>query len=359
MTKKKYVLLEYARAICMLMIAYDHLGPLRKGDWWFSNLVRFLINRPLKMIDDFGALGVSIFFLLTGFFSLSSETSHAYIKKKIHKIVIPYLQSILAFYLFQRALSGVFHYNTYWTQFSSRDWLETTFLVNWFVGKPNPINGVVWFMCPLLLWYLLIAGVKALLHNQHHRYDGYLLQGALVLTVALQKLLHYTQFAFTPYIFMPVCGYVIRLRKEKLISFKATILQLGLCYLNLVVSFYMLDHGHYEANPYIISFMYALAIFGVLVWYESDKTLPVPPAAIGFLSGISYSFYLVHCLYGAMAMSAVEGRLPFTLCFFIGMLISLLCAWLNQRLADSVIRVFNGRLFSAATRHHDKKGERL
>ena len=61
------VAVDYLRAIALCMILYDHLGGLFNPGWIVKRYVDFFFAVPLNIIQDFGAFGVSLFFLISGF----------------------------------------------------------------------------------------------------------------------------------------------------------------------------------------------------------------------------------------------------------------------------------------------------
>ena len=65
--KIRYKTLDWLRIICAFLIAYDHLGPARNEAWIVSQQISFWITEPLKIIQYFGAFGVSCFCSLVDF----------------------------------------------------------------------------------------------------------------------------------------------------------------------------------------------------------------------------------------------------------------------------------------------------
>ena len=58
---------DYLRVIALVMILYDHLGGFYNPNWIVKKIIDFFFAVPLDIIQDFGAFGVSLFFLLSGF----------------------------------------------------------------------------------------------------------------------------------------------------------------------------------------------------------------------------------------------------------------------------------------------------
>ena len=54
---------DYLRVIALVMILYDHLGGFYNPNWIVKKIIDFFFAVPLDIIQDFGAFGVSLFFL--------------------------------------------------------------------------------------------------------------------------------------------------------------------------------------------------------------------------------------------------------------------------------------------------------
>lgn len=126
---------DYLRVIAVFMILYDHLGCLRNSEWIVKKMVDYLIAVPLNIIQDFGAFGVSIFFIISGFLFAWNGKYENLCKKITGKMVFIYLSNIIAFlgfWAFQNLVC--FFSNSYWRQFTVKQWLESMTLAGYFVG---------------------------------------------------------------------------------------------------------------------------------------------------------------------------------------------------------------------------------
>ena len=77
------------------MILYDHLCGIRNSDWVLKKAVDFILCTPLNIIQDFGALGVGLFYLITGFLFLhTNRKKENCIASACRKVIRLYLDSL-------------------------------------------------------------------------------------------------------------------------------------------------------------------------------------------------------------------------------------------------------------------------
>ena len=67
MIAKRWIFLDYFRVAAMFLVMWPHLTELINPQWQVLAGVQWLINRPLHIIQNFGALGVCYFLLISGF----------------------------------------------------------------------------------------------------------------------------------------------------------------------------------------------------------------------------------------------------------------------------------------------------
>ena len=62
--RRRYVFVDWLKVISMLMVVWDHLIAVRYPDMGIVRAAREYVNLPLHLIQDFGALGVSVFLIV-------------------------------------------------------------------------------------------------------------------------------------------------------------------------------------------------------------------------------------------------------------------------------------------------------
>lgn len=91
---------DYLRVIALVMILYDHLGGFYNPNWIVKKIIDFFFAVPLDIIQDFGAFGVSLFFLLSGFLFTYNGNYKNEAKKTFKKTMKTYVGCLMAFFLF-------------------------------------------------------------------------------------------------------------------------------------------------------------------------------------------------------------------------------------------------------------------
>lgn len=337
MKKLHIVSLEYLRVLAVIMIVYDHLGGLRNCNWFIKRGVDFVIATPLNVIQDFGAFGVSIFFVISGFLFAWNAHYTNIIRNTMKRILKIYLSSLIAFLLFWlfNIVLWNFH-DTYWHQFSVKQWVESITLLGYFTGNGEVINGTTWFLIPLFFFYLISIGY-ALLVKKFSWKGIWIVEGVLaVLFYAFHVFNAPNVPSLLLFVYMPLSGAILaEIYKAENTTFLQGILLLIVNYLAMVVCFYRFHYGYYAENLYLVSYIYAVfLVVAFFSWEEHFKTNKV----ISFIGKISLSVYLLQMTWGGFFMSVLSAsKVPFTVAFFltVGMLVGL--AWLHTKYVEEKI----------------------
>lgn len=111
MNIKKNNALDWLRCGALALIIYDHLVGFRMPEWTPVVWMDHIFMKPLELIQYGGALGVSIFFVISGYLLALGVDSGKYtlnkLPKKILQLYIPMIMSYCSFYLLQKGLSAI------------------------------------------------------------------------------------------------------------------------------------------------------------------------------------------------------------------------------------------------------------
>lgn len=67
----------------MFLVAFPHLGVIIEPSWKVAAFIDSAINTPFAIIQNFGALGVCVFFVISGFLLYSNtDTPLKFVGKK-------------------------------------------------------------------------------------------------------------------------------------------------------------------------------------------------------------------------------------------------------------------------------------
>lgn len=320
-----YKFLYILRFIGVSLIVYDHLGALRNPDWIVARVLEYWLNKPLGLIQSFGAFAVCLFLVISGFcLTTTSKNGLTFIYNKVVKIIGTLFLSTVLFYIFNILFSHLTA-KTYWDQFSVIDWLKSGTLLCYVQGKESAINGAIWYLFPLMFLYLFFGLLYGII-KKHVIYLPILIDIFFILLIILNsvgvKFLPVMQWLV--FALIPIFGYLIRSVYEKKISFKVFLVTFFINYMVLVESIITFRGEYYMNQPYLISMIFALSLFGIFLAFEEKIVLP---RFVKFISDISFSIYLLHMTFGSLFMTGLVGRLGFTLSFIVSVCLVVLLSW--------------------------------
>lgn len=332
--KNKFIFLDWLRCIGICLIMYDHLGPLRNPEWAVSRFIENMVNIPLGIIQYFGAFGVCMFFIISGFcLRPSASTGFKFAYKKIIRILGTLLIATILFYCFNKMVS-LLAGQTYWDQFFVRDWMEDSLLICYLLGHDSVINGATWYLFPLMGVYFTAALLYKLFKKNPVYLTGILdvLFGCLWM-LGKFKGIRFVQMQWLIFMLIPVFGILIRAIYDKRLSIQKFAVAFVINYIILLKCIVMFRGEYYSNQPYLISLAYAVLIFGVFLLMEEKLILPKP---VKFISDISFSLYLLHMPFGGLIMTQLGNNLGFTVSFMItvfavGILAWGHCEWVEKR----------------------------
>jgi peptidoglycan/LPS O-acetylase OafA/YrhL len=265
------------RGLAALMVAVYHF-------FWFTGIdgMLFRNDETIKSIASFGASGVYLFFVISGFV-IPWSMYHAnyglpkffrFMGKRLLRLEPPYLVSIALILAFELFKSKVF-WGSEWSLNVPQLLLHAGYLIPFTGGKYEWINIIYWTLAIEFTYYLVLSFLFPLL-NHNNRIARY-----SVLLLFLAGPLFFADKAFLP-IFTPI----------------------------FLLGFLLFQHltnrmGRWEMLGW------AVATFAVIAFYHKPDV--VVASAIGFfgiwllrsdtrigngLGAISYSLYLLHGLTG-------------------------------------------------------------
>lgn len=204
------------------------------------------------------------------------------------------------FYILQR-LTWIIK-TTYWSQFSTKQWIESMTLVGYFTGHGDVINGTTWFLIPLFLFYLVRIGYAWIYEKIKPEYNFLFLELFVLLIMFLLKGFHLSVSSTLVFVYMPLMGMILGeiFRKERRISIFNGILLLIVNYVLMVIWFWVFAREYHDTYCYFVSFIYSLFLIIIFaIFKEQFKKSQM----IDFCCKISLSVYLMHMTFGSFLLS--------------------------------------------------------
>lgn len=292
--KGRYAALDALRGVAVLMVVYDHLFAVageRMAGGAFAPVpwVRQWVSGPLGIIQDFGWLGVCLFFLISGFVIAHAgrrERPHTFALRRFFRIFPPLAATVLLAALLDRLAGTV------------RPWSDYVYgltLAGYMTVPQIIVLGVAWTLVIEVVFYMLIALLSPLLKSRVPALA--LLAGT---AMPLWAIVYAREFGDSFFLFAASAAYVpllligstLYLRHVGgiglavavlMVSANAAVFVLGLRTIH--TAFLPID------NSYLVSAAYALAIVMLCV----DRRAP---PVLKFFGDISYSLYLLHGVLG-------------------------------------------------------------
>lgn len=333
--------IAWLRFIAIIMIVYDHLVGFRKPDYIVNRFFDALLNKPLHIIQSYGAFGVSLFFLISGFLIMNTNDGNEKISlkiiKKIIRIYLSVLISFLSFAFLQWILNKFME--TYWAQFSKKQWIESASLLGYFTGSGDVINGTTWFLIPLFMFYLFSIYIIAEANRNYERavIGAEAILSVLTLGLFILKKVYFIEFAVTNnfvFIFIPMTGVILYGIFKKKMNFWKSIFVLFYNYCVFAGALYEFNTEYYTDSPYLVSYIYATTLFVLFVLGEHHFS---SNGVVEFIGKIGLPIYLLHMTWGAAFISLLESFVPFTFAVIFTLIFVILIAWIHDKYIDKII----------------------
>ena len=239
-------------------------------------------------------------------------------------------------------ISTAWGYSSWWTQFTTEDWLNSATLKNYLFGYSDSVNGVLWYLFTLLLSFALYIPFSAFTERKRIAPVYVLFSDIAIVIMTLfgtfpgLKLL-------SPYIGIFLTGFIIAMmfnREQGDGSLRTSVV---LLMVNIAVTVFAFRETYYDTyystQPYLVSVVSAVLVF-VICLQCADKFKKNP--VITFLSNISYPFYVQHSLYGGFIIGYLYfmNIFPYTVLFLLGVGGSIVTASLSIYVESKVHNVF-------------------
>lgn len=319
----------------MFFISWPHFTANINPDWLGLYLMQWLINQPLSIIQNFGALGVCIFFVLVVFLAENNETTLQFVFKKVFKIFLPVICCNLMFAFIYKAIEVALNYHSYWSQLTILDYLKSATLYSYWAEGSDKANGPSWYLFPLMMIFVLYGIWRLFKIKSLFSFVIFADGCFLLLYFILPKLgaKAYTTLAYMPFATIPLFGYPINLIRTSKIGMGKFLIGMFAHYIISVYSFYTFQIRHYQQEPFLTSAAFAILIFSL----ASLMNLPTPPIIVRWLVKISFSFYVTHNLYGGFVVGTFSAMLPYGICVLLGYCAAIAAAHINYNLIEGPI----------------------
>ena len=315
--KRRIIILDWLRCCALLLILYDHLIGFRMPEWRPVIFIDKILMDPLELIQYGGALGVSIFFMISGYLLATGVDSGKYtiktVPRKILCIYIPMVLSYCSFFVVQKIFS-ILEYVHYFEQFSLQDWLLGGSLLAYFTERGDVINGTMWYLIPTFIGYFLICSF-AKLFRKSVRMSFIGIEIVLGITFIMGKMLNDQAvlkkiFSYDWYVCILLFGLIFYYFENNKLKLQEFLCGMILNYLVLLSGAYCYAPGYISTEKYTISIIYAILVL-VLALSIHEKYDLKRTKIVNYLSELSLYIYLVHMPYGSLLIAEIERYLKF------------------------------------------------
>jgi peptidoglycan/LPS O-acetylase OafA/YrhL len=331
-------------------VVYDHwaaIYPLQKNFIFAPhNFVQSNLLTPLGITQSGGFIGVSIFFLISGFVITHvaiSETSIEFLIKRLFRIYPVYFISVGIWIAAEILILNTPNYSVDATRL-----FQNLTLVNFFSVGQTPIVGVAWSLVVELTFYLLVFVFQKLIKVSPHSF-------LISLNAVSLVLIHFSRdfgdsfFLFTvsaTYLGIMNIGSSIYLCRKKYIgSFFGTFFSICgyIVFVYGTQNFYPNFLTSYDSYP--LNALYAIAIF-LLIQFNFEKT--TLPTILRRLADYTYSIYLLHGIVLPVIGHIFAQDFGFGFTIIVSALITLLLSKILNQFIEEPIRKFMRRRFQVS-----------
>jgi peptidoglycan/LPS O-acetylase OafA/YrhL len=356
------------RGIACLMVVWDHLVGIWTDTYAISfaplTFVRQYITKPLGIIQDFGYLGVVLFFFVSGFIIThvaQRENRLTFFVKRALRIYPPLIISIVLIAICNRAYvysgligSSVGSHLMYDPSIANMPVTNIALamtLLNYFRVQQNPVNGVAWTLVIEMIFYALCFCILPLLRRSPRIAALTLSLTCLIITVLARQFgpaffLFSASVTYLPLLLIGQATYFLWNKQFGIFWFVLSAIS------NYVLFIYGIQSIHPEfyppENSYATSSLYGYLFFLVLLLLNARLVIPRP---LNLYSKISYSLYLYHAVSGQLVLGILYpfvGYVPALVCALVAVTGVSYLSWRyveqpSQQLARRILRLFPKR----------------
>ena len=300
--QERFYFLDCVRALAAWLVIWDHvvaIWPAAAGhDLPIVAWMRTYVTGPMAIIQDFGWLGVVLFFLISGFVIThvtEREQPLEFLIKRIFRIY-PMVACAVAL----AAITGI----GMTPDVGATDVVRNILLLNYFSVPQINLVGVAWTLAIEVLFYGLVF-VALVVPDRSLRL-------LLVLGCVLAALTFCRSFgssfflvaanaAYVPFLVIGQVVYLGVYRRE--LSPGRTIAMLGLCFALIIYGLFTIHQSFLApGNSYMVGVFQALVIF--LLFLVLEPRLG-PNPVVRLLADTSFGVYITHGTVGFLAFHLV------------------------------------------------------
>ena len=331
----RFLFLDYLRVIAVLLVVYDHLCgayPKTKGyNFLPHNYIEKFINVPLGIIQDFGFLGVSIFFVISGFIITHvsiKESATEFFIKRVFRIYPTLIIAIIIILILDPTLARSLTFT---------DILANATLVNYWLSPQIIVVGVAWSLVVEILFYALMLLTHVLRNKPNQRVISILFFLFLVIYSCRAFGANFFLFAASAsYIAILCVGQILYYSgHQKSIKYRHSVLYLIACYVLFLFSLNQIHTIFLPINnSYLISAFSAIFLF-YLFWRFEENMFNFRILTNYFIrpvANFSYPLYLFHGTLGVYILDK-------TVVYF-GIYYSLLIAFFSATIFSYLIHTY-------------------
>lgn len=264
---KRIPFINVLRLLAMVFVLTPHLLAYQLENQVMIWVGTYVLN-PLHIVQYCGALGVSLFFITSGYLTMPQAGTGRCVQRLYRQVLSLMVEVFAAMmfcmvvsYAFQALFTAINGHQGPYAAFTLRDWLASAVLYRNFMFRVST-EGILWFLVPFLMFKLGLILLDKPLRRLEQRGNGpWLFFGAVVLGFAIRALWPAFNYITERFFYMGIIlmGYIFALLNHGRISKAKCALLQGVNLALMLFSLQMTQVG--IDNGYIVSALYAAVLF--------------------------------------------------------------------------------------------------